>query len=475
MKSTASLISSLVGATLCLLLASAAPAAADPQTVLLYLQQAKAGQQPAMLLDSSVANGVESRLYQLVSQQWPGQGSSIKSNAPIWEHQLKLVVPLQRKPGSPVLLYVNGGNNHAPQGPQLPDRIPAEALAGELGVAVAELDFVPNQNLTLDGQPSSREDALVAYSWRKTMDQPQAERFSSLHLPMTQAVVAAMDAIEHKLPDAHTFVLSGASKRGWVSWLAALNDKRVQALVPVVADFWNVRDNFSHVYRSYGQQWPGALRDYQRNGITEAVLQGSPGLDALLKFEDVVNYREGMARLSKYVISASGDDFAVPDSAWRYLSAFNGPTQLRYLPNQAHNVKGQQIGVALRQFMQNWLAGKPMPQMQVDADAASGHIRASVEEPVGNVKLWLAHNPDSRDFRFNSSIRYQAQPLDGQCSGGTCRFEFQPDTTQPGWQAYFMEFSTPDFTWTTPPMIWPHKYVDDSAVLFATPPLQLGR
>jgi PhoPQ-activated pathogenicity-related protein len=188
-----------------------------------------------------------------------------------------------------------------------------------------------------------------------------------------------------------------------------------------------------------------------------------------------VNYREGMARLSKYVISASGDDFAVPDSAWRFLSAFNGPTQLRYLPNQAHNVKGQQIGVALRQFMQNWLAGKPMPQMQVDADAASGHIRASVEEPVGNVKLWLAHNPDSRDFRFNSGIRYQAQPLDGQCSGGTCRFEFQPDTTQPGWQAYFMEFSTPDFTWTTPPMIWPHKYVDDSAVLFATPPLQLGR
>ncbi|WP_019101252.1 PhoPQ-activated protein PqaA family protein [Chromobacterium haemolyticum] len=467
-------------AALCLSWPAVAPAKSLPvqpasSVVADYLQQAKASQQPAELLSSVVEDGVEVRMYRMVSQQWPGAGSGIVSNAPLWEQQYKLVLPLKRKPGAPVLLYVNGGSNHA-QPPKLPDRLPAEALARDLGVPVAELYFVPNQELQLDEQPTGREDALVAYTWRKTVDQPQAERFSSLHLPMTQAVSATMDALQRSLPGSERFVVAGASKRGWATWLAGLNDKRVSAIVPVVADFWNVRDNFTHVYNSYGQQWPVALRDYQRNGITEDVLQGGAGLDALLKFEDVVNYRASMARLSKYMISASGDDFAVPDSAWSYLPAFTGPTQLRYLPNQSHYVKGDQIGKALRQFMRRWLAGKPMPQAQVDADSASGRLRVSVTgREAGKATLWLAHNPKSRDFRFNSGIRYQPKPIEGQCRRGSCRFEFKPDASLPGWQAYFIEFEGQDFAWSTPPLVWPHAYPSGEPVPFGAPRLQLGR
>jgi PhoPQ-activated pathogenicity-related protein len=352
--------------------------------------------------------------------------------------------------------------------------LPIAELARGLGIAVAELYYVPNQSLQLDGRPLGREDALVAYSWRKSVDQPEADRFSSLHLPMTQAAVAAMDAIQSGVPDARAFVLSGSSKRGWASWLAGLNDERVQAIVPVVADFWNIRVNFSHVYNSYGKQWPVALRDYERNGITGEVLNGSPGFDALLRFEDVVNYPESMARLTKYMISASGDDFAVPDSAWSYLPALKGPTQLRYLPNQSHYVGSKQVAEALRQFMGRWLAGKPLPEARVEGDARDGRIRVSTREPVSRAKLWLANNPDSRDFRFRSGIRYQDRMIDGKCSAGECRFEFTPDASLPGWQAYFIELEGKDFTWTTPPLIWPKRYPDGSNVPIAAPRLQLG-
>ena len=183
-----------------------------------------------------------------------------------------------------------------------------------------------------------------------------------------------------------------------------------------------------------------------------------------------------MARLSKYMISASGDDFAVPDSAWSYLPDFAGPTQLRYLPNQSHYVKGDQIGQALRQFMRRWLAGKPMPRAQVDADPASGRLRVKVTaREAGKATLWLASNPKSRDFRFNSGIRYQPKAIEGQCRRGSCSFEFRPDAAQPGWQAYFIAFEGQDFAWSTPPLVWPHAYPNGESVPFGAPRLQLGR
>lgn len=467
------------GIALCLLLPAAAQAqpepAADPQTVPQYLAQARSGQQPARLLGSSSEDGVTINEYGFVSQRWPQKGSTLTSDAPQWEHVLKLAVPAGRKPGSPALLYISGGSNHAEKGALPPrDPLPLAELARELGIAVAELYYVPNQNLKLDGQPSGREDALVAYTWRKSVDQPEAERFSSLHLPMTQAATAAMDVIQGSLPDVRAFVLSGGSKRGWTSWLAGLNDQRVQAIVPVAADFWNVRVNFAHVYNSYGGQWPVALRDYVANRITTDVLKGGAGFDALLRFEDVINYPQGMVRLKKYMLSASGDDFAVPDSAWSYLPALNGPMQLRYLPNQSHYVGSRQVSEALRQFMGRWLAGKPMPEARVDGDERSGRISVSTREAVSRARLWLARNPHGRDFRFNSGIRYQDRPIEGQCRSGECRFEFTPDATLPGWQAYFIEFEGKDFTWTTPPLIWPNRYPDGSKVPFGAPRLQLG-
>ena len=71
---------------------------------------------------------------------------------------------------------------------------------------------------------------------------------------------------------------------------------------------------------------------------------------------------------------------------------------------------------------------------------------------AGKATLWLASNPKSRDFRFNSGIRYQPKAIEGQCRRGSCSFEFRPDAAQPGWQAYFIAFEGQDFAWSTPPL-----------------------
>ena len=47
-------------------------------------------------------------------------------------------------------------------------------------------------------------------------------------------------------------IVTGASKRGWATWLVGAVDPRVMAIVPVVMDELNFLDNIKHHYRSLG-------------------------------------------------------------------------------------------------------------------------------------------------------------------------------------------------------------------------------
>src|SRR5690606_28365877 len=92
---------------------------------------------------------------------------------------------------------------------------------------VAELRGVPNQPLRFAGETSGRsEDALIAYMWDKflrTGDDKWPAR-----LPMTKSAVRALDTITEFAASkdggnfkVDSFVISGASKRGWTAWTTA--------------------------------------------------------------------------------------------------------------------------------------------------------------------------------------------------------------------------------------------------------------
>ncbi|RNA17701.1 autocrine proliferation repressor A-like [Brachionus plicatilis] len=75
------------------------------------------------------------------------------------------------------------------------------------------------------------------------------------HLPMTNAVIRAMDTIEdfalkNSLAKIKKFILAGESKRGWITWLStAVDPKRVYSAVPVVLDFLDINKLIFRIIR----------------------------------------------------------------------------------------------------------------------------------------------------------------------------------------------------------------------------------
>ena len=82
---------------------------------------------------------------------------------------------------------------------------------------------------------------------------------------MTKAAVRAMDTITEfltsptapqEIQDLNSnpsqFIVAGASKRGWITWVVASVDPRIMAIVPVVFDELNSKKNLHHHFRAYG-------------------------------------------------------------------------------------------------------------------------------------------------------------------------------------------------------------------------------
>jgi PhoPQ-activated pathogenicity-related protein len=103
------------------------------------------------------------------------------------------------------------------------------------------LNQVPNQPTEFLADPKHQkryEDAVIAWTWKTFVENPDDPSIL-LRLPMTKAVVKAMDtavdfAAKTKIANIQTFLVAGASKRGWTTWTTAAVDKRVFAAAPIV-------------------------------------------------------------------------------------------------------------------------------------------------------------------------------------------------------------------------------------------------
>jgi PhoPQ-activated pathogenicity-related protein len=382
------------------------------------------------------AEGATVTLLDLTSQQWL---TPAEIDEPMWRHWLTVIRP-PTVTGDTALLFIAGSARTRPR----PSEAPADLLriAKSTQTVVAELRLVPNQPVTFRDDPAGQpraEDDLIAYTWNKFLHTGDA-RWPA-QLPMTKSAVRAMDAVSAFAASSaggavtvSRFVVSGASKRGWTTWMTAAVDRRVVAIAPLVIDLLNVEASFDHHWRAYGF-WAPAVKDYVDHGIME--WRGTSQFRALMKLVEPYEYRARLA-MPKLLINASGDQFFLPDSSQFYIRDLPGETTLRYVPNADHSLQKSDAVATLEAFYASVVSGARRPVFTWTFDR-DGSIRVVSKDVPKSVTLWQATNPSARDFRLETiGAAYRPTPLS---LVGPNTWVARVSEPPAGWTAAFVELS----------------------------------
>lgn len=391
--------------------------------------------------------GYTAYVLDLTSQDWR---SLSEVNRTQWHHWLTIVKP-DTVDYDKAMLFIGGGNNgDAAPGPTDEEVLLGGAIATATNSVVAYLQMVPNQSLTFTGDPGSprSEDSLIAYTWDQYMQSYVAnpsspDEYWPAQLPMTKSATQAMTAIQDFSATAaggsltiNNFSLTGGSKRGWTTWLAAAVDPRVTAIAPMVIDVLNVEESMKHHYDTYGF-WAPAISDYVEAGVMNHV--DTPEFQTLMDIVDPYVYRDRLT-MPKYIINSTGDEFFLPDSSQFYYDDLPGEKYLRYVPNTSHSLEQEALDVltSVTVFHQSQLENLDLPDFSWTMEEdGSITIEAETIDTLLEVNLWQATNPNARDFRYDTIGAAWTSSLLADEGGGIYLANL-PNPAD-GWTAFFAE------------------------------------
>ncbi|MDX1327586.1 MAG: PhoPQ-activated protein PqaA family protein, partial [Arenibacter sp.] len=298
----------------------------------------------------------ESSVYELLltSQKWRDF---------IWTHQLTLLVP-SKVDHDGALLFVTGGS--------VKDGLPKwssnkedsrtqnfKKIAEENNAMVAILKQVPNQPL-YDGLVEDQLISFTLHNYKKDKDLTWPLLF-----PMVKSAVSAMDAVQEFSKaelerDINRFIVSGASKRGWTTWLTGAHDKRVQAIAPMVIDVLNMPVSLDYhlvVWKEYSEQ----INDYIQLEIPQTVR--SEDGNAITQMVDPYSYKDQLS-MPKLIFIGTNDEYWPVDAVKNYINDIPGENYLHYVPNAGHDLGGgAQAFRALSAFWGKILNDKPLTQL----------------------------------------------------------------------------------------------------------------
>ncbi len=383
------------------------------------------------LANTIKGEGYKAYVLDMTSQSWR---SKEEVDRIVWKHWLTIITPDDVK-ANKALLWITGGSNDKPA-PTKADSMLA-GIAMKSKTVVAEIRMVPNQPLVFpDGGRPRYEDGIIAYTFNKYID--TGDETWPLLLPMVKSAVRAMDTVQSHVKsvsegklEINEFVVSGASKRGWTTWLTAAVDKRVVAIVPVVIDVLNMADQMEHHFSAYGF-YSDAIKDYQEMDIFSRL--NIPEGKKLREFIDPYEY---LARymMPKFMINSTGDQFFLPDSAQFYFNELPNPKYLRYVPNTDHGLGGSDASESLLAFYASVLKGSPLPKFSWRM-GGNGLIVRNISGKLKQVNLWQASNAEKRDFRLETiGSVWKSSRLTAQRGRYVAKVS-EPDK---GWTAFFAE------------------------------------
>jgi len=377
-------------------------------------------------------DGYTAYVLDMISQSWRNK---IEVDRTLWQHWLTVIKP-DEVASNKSLLWITGGSNRA-SAPTSADSM-LTRIAINTKTVVSELRMVPNQPLVFpDGGGPRSEDAIIAYTFDKFWWTGDANW--PLLLPMVKSAVRAMDTIHDCMTsvsrgalDVNEFVVSGASKRGWTTWLTAAVDPRVIAIAPVVIDVLNMDEQMQHHFGAYGF-YSNAIHDYDDMKIIQRM--DTPEGKVLLKIVDPYEYRERLT-MPKFMINGTGDQFFLPDSAQFYFHDLLGEKYLRYVPNADHGLGGSDADKSLLVFYNYILTGAPRPKFSWQVKGNSIIVK-TISGKLTEVNLWQATNDKARDFRLETIGKvWKSSKLPDQ-GGGT--YVAKVDKPDAGWTAFFVE------------------------------------
>jgi len=321
----------------------------------------------------------------------------------LWQHQLYIIHPSTRDPASKhALLFISGGKwKPELEGLATEGRLPRNSevfveLTEKLRAPVAILRQVPYQPL-FDGLT---EDSLIALTFDRFLETGDQEW--PLLLPMVKSAVRAMDTVQAYAltewgTEIESFTVTGASKRGWTTWLTGAVDSRVAAIAPMVIDVVNMAEQMQHARASWGQP-SDKIRPYTERHLHERL--DSPGGRSLMQIVDPYSYRQ-VLRQPKVIINGTNDEYWPLDALNLYWSVLEGEKRVLYVPNNGHGLKDyKRIIGSLVALHRHVAYGDPLPVLQWQFEEARDSIRLELRASPRpeRAAAWIARSP-TRDFR----------------------------------------------------------------------------
>lgn len=327
----------------------------------------------------------------LTSQQW---------HEYVWTHQLTILVPEENKYDG-ALLFITGGSN----GKGLPNwngkddkfNIAMSGLATKNKAIVAVLRQTPNQPLVGD----LTEDALISFTLHKFKE--DGDYSWPLLFPMVKSAVRAMDAIQefstqtlkHNI---NRFVVSGASKRGWTTWLTGASDKRVAAIAPMVIDILNMPVNLDYQVKMWND-YSIQIQDYVKLGIPQTA-RTEKGRD-ITTMVDPYSYRKKLT-MPKMIFMGTNDEYWTVDAVKHYIDSIPGKNFIHYVPNVGHSLGDKRQALAgLSAFFGQTLAGTSYPVLDWNLEQTKEGVILRVKSSpdiLVDAILWSTDSEDT-DFR----------------------------------------------------------------------------
>lgn len=297
----------------------------------------------------------------------------------IWTHTLTLHQPKTPKVNDTAILLISG------------DRVdPADAQLSEIISRVSQLPVfslfdIPNQPIW-----DMREDDLIAHTFEQFLQ--SKDTTWPLLFAMTQSVLLTMDQIQEHFPEIKKFVLTGASKRGWTTWLAgATGDPRIIGICPQVFDNLNMVAQMKRQMELWGGFSP-KLDDYARRQF-EQILDHEDGL-ALTKLVDPIHYAADIqSRI--HIINGANDEYWLVDALATYFTDLPNRSTAYVAPNFGHDLQNSEEAVrSLAEFA----------------------LACALDKPFGDWGSYIGESTwyaASDDFRFATSTWTTIPPTTG--------------------------------------------------------------